>query len=114
MLLPLDAKATGRSRRLATLEAGLTFGEMMLLDEAARSADVVCDEPSTIASLSSGALKELDLSYPAIRQSVGANLARLLARRLRAESHHVANIAGQMRHHATACNYCDLTTHQMS
>ena len=83
VVLPLDVRAGGRSRRLATLGPGVAFGEMALLDEARRSADVVCDEPSTIASLTLTALNELDGSYPAIRPTVHGNLARLLARRLR-------------------------------
>jgi glutaminase len=83
VVLPLDVRVGGRSRRLATLGPGVAFGEMALLDEATRSADVVCDEPSTIASLSLSALEELDRSYPTIGPTIRANLARLLARRLR-------------------------------
>ena len=49
--------ATGdRSRRLATFGQGVAFGEMALLDEGRRSADVVCDEPCTVAELSLAAL----------------------------------------------------------
>jgi glutaminase len=83
VVLPLDVRAGGRSRRLATLGPGVAFGEMALLDEARRSADVVCDEPSVVASLSLDALNELDGSYPAIGPTIHGNLARLLARRLR-------------------------------
>jgi glutaminase len=83
VVLPLDVLVGGRSRRLATLGPGVAFGEMALLDEATRSADVVCDAPSTIASLSLAALQELDRSYPAVLPTIHGNLARLLARRLR-------------------------------
>jgi glutaminase len=83
VVLPLDVRAGGRSRRLATLGPGVAFGEMALLDEARRSADVVCDEQSTVASLSLGALQALDASHPTIGPTIQGNLARLLARRLR-------------------------------
>jgi glutaminase len=84
VLLPLGAGAAGRSRRLATLGPGVAFGELALLDEARRSADVVCEQRSTIASLSLAALQQLQASYPSIGPTIHANLARLLARRLRA------------------------------
>ena len=93
VLLPLDAGAGGRSRRLATLGPGVAFGEMALLDEARRSADVVCDERSTIASLSLGALTQLEASYPTIGRTIHTNLARLLARRVRAANAQIRALA---------------------
>jgi glutaminase len=93
VLLPLDVTAGGRSRRLATLGPGVAFGEMALLDEATRSADVVCDERSTIASLSLEALTQLEASYPAIGRTVHTNLARLLARRLRSANAQIRALA---------------------
>ena len=93
VLLPLDVTEGGRSRRLATLGPGVAFGEMALLDEATRSADVVCDERSTIASLSLGALTQLETSYPAIGRTVHTNLARLLARRLRSANAQIRALA---------------------
>ena len=93
VLLPLDVTEGGRSRRIATLGPGVAFGEMALLDEATRSADVVCDEASTIASLSLGALTELEASYPAISRTVHTNLARLLARRLRSANAQIRALA---------------------
>jgi glutaminase len=83
VVLPLDVRFGARSRRLATLGPGVAFGEMALLDEATRSADVVCDEPSIIASLPLRALHDLDRSHPAILATIHGNLAGLLARRLR-------------------------------
>jgi glutaminase len=93
VLLPLDANAAGRNRRLATLGLGVAFGELALLDEARRSADVVCDERSTIASLSLGALQQLQASSPSIGQAMHANLARLLARRLRSANAQIRALA---------------------
>jgi hypothetical protein len=48
-----------------------------------RSADVVCDEHTTMASLSLYALDRLDIREPAVRGKIYANLARLLSARLR-------------------------------
>ena len=92
MHLPLDG-AAGRSRRLATLGSGVAFGEMALLDEATRSADVVCDERSTIVSLSLQALEQLDAEYPAIGLAIRTNLARPLARRLRSANVEIRALA---------------------
>jgi glutaminase len=82
VMLPLDTR--DRSRRLVTFGPGLIFGETALLEpDGLRSADVVCDEHSTMASLSLYALDRLDIRQPAVRGKVYANLARLLSARLR-------------------------------
>ena len=84
VLLSLDSRTGDRSRRLATVGRGVAFGEMALLDEGRRSADVVCDGPCTVAVLTIDALKQLEAKHPALHQSIQANLAHLLARRPRA------------------------------
>ena len=82
VMLPLDTR--DRSRRLVTFGPGLIFGETALLEpNGRRSADVVCDEHSTMASLSLYALDRLDIREPAVRGKIYANLARLLSARLR-------------------------------
>jgi CRP-like cAMP-binding protein len=93
VLLPLDDFAHSRSRRLATFGPGVAFGEMALLDEGQRSADVVSDESSTVASLSLDALHRLDADYPSIGPKIHANMARLLARRLRAANAQIRALA---------------------
>jgi glutaminase len=93
VLLPLDAAATGRSRRLATFSAGVAFGEMALLDEGERSADVMCDERATVAALSLAAVRHLDAEHPTIGPKLHANLARLLARRLRTANAQIRALA---------------------
>ena len=93
VLLPLDARTGDRSRRLATFGQGVAFGEMALLDEGRRSADVVCDEPCTVAELSMIALTKLGEAQPAITHSIQANLARLLSRRLRAANAQIRALA---------------------
>ncbi len=72
------------TRRLSSFGPGVTFGEMALLDEGLRSADVVCLEPSTVARLSLGALRDLEAAHPALTKTIYVNLGRLLANRLRA------------------------------
>jgi glutaminase len=93
VLLPLDTRTGERSRRLAAFGQGVAFGEMALLDEGRRSADVVCDESCSVAVLSLDALNELVEEYPTISQSIQANLARLLSRRLRAANAQIRALA---------------------
>ena len=93
VLLPLDARTGERSRRLAAFGQGVAFGEMALLDEGRRSADVVCDAVCSVAVLSLDALNELGEKFPTIGQSIQANLARLLSRRLRAANAQIRALA---------------------
>jgi len=82
--LPVLLDGDGRTRRLATFGPGVSVGEMALLDETTRSADVVCDEPSRLASLSVRSLRRLEADHPSIGRHIDANIARVLAARLRA------------------------------
>jgi CRP-like cAMP-binding protein len=93
VLLPLDARANDRKRRLATFGEGVAFGEMALLDEGERSADVVCDEESEVAVLSLAALRRLEEEHVTMRQRIRENLARVLARRLRAANAQIRALA---------------------
>lgn len=93
VLLPIDVRERRRIRRLTTFGAGVVFGEMALLDEGRRSADVVCDERSTVASLSLSALSRLNDGYPTVGKTIYSNLARLLARRLRAANTQIRALA---------------------
>ncbi len=71
-------------RRLATFGPGVTVGEMALLGETTRSADVICDEPSRLAFLSVQSLRAIEADHPSIGRHIEANIARVLAARLRA------------------------------
>jgi glutaminase len=93
VLLPLRSRTGDRSRRLATFGQGVAFGDMALLDEGRRSADVVCAEACTVAELSLAALRRLDDEYPTVRPTIQSNLARLLARRLRAANAQIRALA---------------------
>ena len=81
--LPLEG--TARTRRLATFGPGCAFGEMALLDEGRRSADVVADEPAMVGMLSLDALRALEATprLGNVMKVIYLNLARNLSRRLR-------------------------------
>ena len=71
------ATPKGRSRRLGS---GDFFGEMALLDDSPRSADVVADGEVLAMTISRSAFRKLLRSEPALAQE----LLRTLAARLRA------------------------------
>jgi len=68
-------------RRLATLTAGITFGEMALL-EAHRSADVVSDAVSTALEVPVRDFEHFRETHPRTGERIMRNLAQLLADRL--------------------------------
>ncbi len=67
--------------RLATLSAGMVFGEMSLL-EAKRSADVLADETVTVLEVPLADFQRFREAHPRIGERVMRNLAQLLADRL--------------------------------
>ena len=73
----------GRGRRVAAFGPGLPFGELSLLGEHRRTATVVADEPTVVHKLPFEALRTANGDGPAAEGVVAANLARLLAGRLR-------------------------------
>ena len=85
VLLPItdnpDVEAS--SRRLARLGPGVSVGEMALVDESLRSADVVVAEDAVLTELPTAALASLAATHPGITTHLRANLARVLADRLR-------------------------------
>jgi glutaminase len=93
VMLPLQGSAGSARRRLATFGAGVAFGEMALIDEGRRSADVVCDEKSVIGALRLSTLAALDEEHPGLLSAIHVNIARLLARRLRAANAQIRALA---------------------
>jgi sulfate permease, SulP family len=75
-----------RHQRFVSFSAGMTFGEMALLDGGGRTADAVADEPSTVHGLGAAALSQLEVEAPAVASALYRNLALHLAVRLRAAS----------------------------
>lgn len=75
---------TGRkTQRLGTFEPGVIFGEMAMLDGAARSATAVADQEAIVYSLSSSALERLRATTPELAERLLINVARHLSSRLR-------------------------------
>jgi len=68
---------------IAPLSKGDVFGEMVLLDEKIRSADIVCTQPAWILELRYHQIFDLYEKEPRIFGLMLLNLARLLAKRLR-------------------------------
>ena len=73
----------GTDIRLAGVRRGATLGEIAFLDQAARSANVIADEDTTVAVLSRARYDELCISHPHLMQRLLANIALNLASRLR-------------------------------
>jgi len=67
--------------RLATITAGMAFGEMALL-ESHRSADVFADASVTALEVPLAAFERFRKEHPATSEQIMRNLARLLADRL--------------------------------
>jgi glutaminase len=67
--------------RLATLDRGMEFGEMALLDER-RTADVWADTDVTCLELPIEEFDRFRRKHPHIGEHIARNLAAILARRL--------------------------------
>jgi SulP family sulfate permease len=72
------------ARRLLTLHAGVTFGEMALLEGKPRSADALFDSHSVTVALSRGAFDRLTREHPQLANKLLLTLARILSAHLRA------------------------------
>jgi glutaminase len=73
----------GTRKRLATFSAGMTFGEMALLDRAPRSAVVSADTEVECDLLPVAAFERLEKSHPRVMIVLLRNLALSLSKRLR-------------------------------
>jgi SulP family sulfate permease len=80
----LELAGTGRFRTIASFGPGVAFGEAALLDERERSANVQAEEPAVVAGLPLTALDALEREFPDLKAKMLANVARVLAARLRA------------------------------
>ena len=72
-----------RFKRLLTIESGVVFGEMSLLDGRARSADVYAEEDCKVLKLSCSDVSSLKGSDPEIVIKILTNMAKQLSRHLR-------------------------------
>jgi CRP/FNR family cyclic AMP-dependent transcriptional regulator len=71
------------SGRIAEIDAGAVFGELALLDRAARSAQARAAEDCVLASLSRGDFESLLDTHAVIASKIALQLARQLGRQLR-------------------------------
>jgi glutaminase len=84
VLLPVrDDVADETSRRLARLGPGVAVGEMALVGDSGRSADVVAVQDGVVAELSTAAIAACAAAHPGLLTHLHVNLARVLADRLR-------------------------------
>ena len=74
---------TGQETTLATLGVGECFGEMAVLDQGPRSADVIANQPSVLIKVSAGALKKMFAEAPALAAPFMFALSRVISQRVR-------------------------------
>jgi CRP-like cAMP-binding protein len=84
----------GGTARVATLSAGMMFGEMALLGENLRSANVSADSDVECWELRIDSLATLSESDPLLRATVYENLARKLVGNLRRANAEVQALSG--------------------
>jgi glutaminase len=82
----------GNPKRLATFSAGMTFGEMAVLDRVRRSATVVADSEVVCDVLTLENFEKLGQTYPAIKIKLLEGLALSLCQRLRRVTRELAAI----------------------
>jgi len=73
----------GKESILATLKAGDFFGEISLLDEGPRSADVVANDRSTLLKISAASFAKLRREAPALAEPFLHSLGQILVGRMR-------------------------------
>lgn len=92
VMLPLGGTA-GNARRVARLGPGLAVGEMAIVGDHTRSADVVAVAASDLAELRLADLAELTAVHPDLTHRINLNLARVLADRLRSSNEQLRLLA---------------------
>ncbi|NOS72812.1 MAG: cyclic nucleotide-binding domain-containing protein [Verrucomicrobia bacterium] len=73
----------GKESILATLKAGDFFGEISLLDEGPRSADVVANDRSTLLKISTASFAKLRQEAPSLAEPFLHSLGQILVGRMR-------------------------------
>jgi hydrophobe/amphiphile efflux-3 (HAE3) family protein len=81
--LRVKVTSEGGEKTIRHLEPGDVLGEMALLEEMERSADVMADEPSEVLRLDAASLDRLRKRFPYTSAKLFQNLARILSQRLR-------------------------------
>ncbi len=73
----------GRESTLATMGVGVCFGELALVDQGPRSADVIANQPTVLVKVSDAALKRIFAEAPALAAPFILALTRVIAQRVR-------------------------------
>ena len=73
----------GKETTLTTMGVGECFGELAIVDQGPRSADVIANQPTVLIKVSAGALKKLTTEAPALAAPFTFALARVIAHRVR-------------------------------
>ncbi len=68
---------------LATMGVGECFGELAIVDQGPRSADVIANQPSVLVRVSAAALKKMFTEAPALAAPFMLALTRVIAQRVR-------------------------------
>ena len=71
----------GRESTLTTMGVGECFGELAIVDQGPRSADVIANQPSVLIKMSSDALKKMFAEAPALAAPFMFALTRVIAQR---------------------------------
>lgn len=73
----------GRETTLTTMGAGECFGELAIVDQGPRSADVIANLPSVLIKVSEAALRKIISEAPALAAPFLLALTRVIAQRVR-------------------------------
>jgi CRP-like cAMP-binding protein len=73
----------GRETTLATMGVGECFGELAIVDQGPRSADVIANQPTVLIKVSDAALKKMFAEAPALAAPFMLALTRVIAQRVR-------------------------------
>jgi CRP-like cAMP-binding protein len=73
----------GKETTLATMGVGECFGELAVVDQGPRSADVIANQPSVLIKVSEGALRKMFAEAPALAAPFMLALTRVIAQRVR-------------------------------
>jgi CRP-like cAMP-binding protein len=90
----------GRETTLATMGVGETFGEVAIVDQGPRSADVLANQPTVLVKVSDAALRKMFAEAPALAAPFMFALMRVITQRVRVltkryeDSIHFARTAG--------------------
>lgn len=82
----------GLDRRLGTFSPGMNFGEMGLINDSPRSAEIRADSDLETLMLSTEGFEQLVTSKPQLRSAILKNLAQIIADRLREANAELAQL----------------------